>query len=159
MSVVRRTSAWGLALAAVLLVGCSGSGSDAEGESVSIFDLGPGDCFLPPAEILVELPDLNRVPCSVEHFQEVYAVVPYRAPAGADPSSYPGVAALEAFANGACVEAFAPYVGVSYQDSDLLFTHFFPSARGWEQGGDRNMTCVVFTTGAPLTASVAGSRL
>lgn len=159
MSVVRRRSAWVLALAVGLLSGCSGSGADDDAQAVSIFDMGPGDCFLPPAEILTELPDLNRVPCSVEHFQEIYAVVPFGAPDGSAGTSYPGVAALESFADGACAEAFADYVGVSYLDSTLDFTRFIPSARGWEQGGDRDTTCVVFTTGAPLTASVAGSRL
>lgn len=159
MSVVRRRSAWVLALAAGLLVGCSGSGDETGGEAVSVFDLGPGDCFLPPDEILAELADLKRVPCSVEHFQEVFAVVPFRNPDGAEATSYPGVAALESFADGACAGQFADYVGVSYLDSALDFTRLIPSARGWEQSGDRDITCVVFTTGAPLTASVAGSRL
>lgn len=159
MSVVRRPAAWVLALAAAVLVGCSGSGGDNDAEAISVFDIEPGMCFLAPAEILAELPDLDRVPCEAEHVQESYAVVDFRAPDGGEASTYPGAPALERFAEGACAEAFTDYVGISYLDSSLQYTQIFPSARGWEQGGDRTVVCFIYSTGAPLTASVAGSRL
>lgn len=159
MSVVRRPSAWVFALAALALAGCSGSGADDDAEAISVFDIEPGMCFLAPSEILAELPDLDRVPCDVEHAQESYAVVDYRSPDGEDATAYPGAPALERFAEGACAEAFTEYVGVSYLDSALQYTQIFPSARGWEQGGDRTVVCFIYSTGAPLTASVAGSRL
>lgn len=146
----------GAALTAVLVLsGCSVLDRDG-GEAVSVFDAGPGDCFLAPAEVTAELTDLARVDCGDPHDQEAYAVVEYTPDEGA--VGYPGDATLKDFADGACAAEFAPYVGVDYRDSTLFFTYLLPSARSWEQGQDRAVTCFVTTTGEPLTDSVQGSE-
>ena len=54
-------------------------------------------------------------------------------------SAYPGDDVLETFAQGACAQRFAGYVGVDYLDSTLFFTYLLPSARSWEQ--DETATC------------------
>lgn len=140
------------------LTGCSLFGVDTPGETVSVFEIRPGDCFRAPAEITAELTDLARVDCTEPHEQEAYALVEYTPPFGVA-DLYPGDAALKDFADGACAAEFAEYVGVDYRDSQLFFTYLLPSARGWEQGNDRSILCFITTTGEQLTASVAGSEL
>lgn len=154
-----RRGGFALLAAAVLLVGCSGSGTDDNSQAVPVFEIGPGMCFNPPQDITKEISELGRVDCATPHLREAYALVPYRNPDGNQPSDYPGDSALTTFAAGACAEAFADYVGISYQDSSLLYDSLVPSARGWQQGNDRNILCYIVASTAPLTSSVADSRL
>src|SRR5690606_18381466 len=119
-------------------------------------DLEPGDRVMSPSHARTELTELRAVDCADEHHMEVYARVDMPAPD--DDAPYPGDAAAKAFADGACAEQFAGYVGVDYRDAPahLFFTYLVPSARSWSEGEDRTVTCFVTTTGAPPTASVAG---
>ena len=134
-------------------------GDDAKGKAVSVFDLTAGDCTLTPTDVTVEITKIDRVACSVPHQQEVYAAVPYvDATTGDAPDAFPGNDALTAFADGTCAEAYTTYVGVDYRDSRLYFTYLLPSARGWEQDGDRQVVCFVTTTGDVLTQSVKNTK-
>lgn len=148
-----------LAVAGLLgvLAGCTWFSGGEDGRSVSVFDLEPGDCVLSPSDARTELTELRAVDCAEEHHMEVYARVDMPAPD--DDAPYPGDAAAKAFADGACAEQFAGYVGVDYRDAPahLFFTYLVPSARSWSEGEDRTVTCFVTTTGAPLTGSVAGT--
>lgn len=142
-----------------------GNDDPAKPTSVSAFDVTPGECFLAPKAVIGELADLSKVPCDVDHQQELFATVTYEAPAGATANqdiagdTYPGDAALDTFAKGACAEAFTGYVGIAYPDSGLWMTYLLPSARSWQQGKDRTVLCFVTTTGGSLTSSVKGSKL
>ncbi len=162
-----------IALAGIAVIGmtssCSlvsswfGNDDPAKPTSVSVFDTSVGDCFVAQKEVTAELSDLSKVPCDVDHQQELYAAVAYRAATAATTTtaidSYPGDAVLDTFAQGACAEAFTAYVGIAYPDSGLWMTYLLPSARSWQQGKDRNVLCFVTTTGDPLTKSVKGSKL
>ncbi len=141
--------------------------------SVSVFDAKVGDCFVAPADVKAELANLSKVPCDVAHQQELFAKVDYQAPgsqgsaAGTGTTTsagladaYPGDAALDKFAQGACAEKYTGYVGIAYPDSGLWLTYLLPSARSWQQGADRQILCFVTTTaGGSLTKSVKGSKL
>ncbi len=153
--VPRRHPALGalLAVAALpVLAGCAWFGDD-RATTVEVFDLEVGDCVRTPEEAQVEVTGVTRVPCDDAHQMEVFALVP---DAGAGGEAYPGPDALKAFADGACAERFADYVGVDYRDSELFLTYLLPSTRGWGEG-DTTVTCLVTTTGATLTSSVAGT--
>lgn len=145
--------------ALALLAGCSFFGGGDGTTSVSVFELAPGDCVLSPSDVQAELTELQAVDCEVEHHMEVYARVDFPAAADDGDPQFPGDAATKAFADGACAEEFAAYVGVDYRDAPahIFFTYLVPSARSWSEGSDRTVTCFVTTTGAPLTGSVAGS--
>ena len=144
---------------AVLATGCGVfGGSKSAGTAVSVFDVKPGQCFDPPGAVKSELSKLTSVPCDQPHTQESYASVPYTAKDGSEASAYPGDAALKVFADGACAQRYAGYVGKDYLDSSYFFTYLLPSARGWEQQKDRNVLCFVTTTGQQLTASVKNSK-
>lgn len=143
-----------------MLGGCSWFGGDkATSEQLSVFDLKVGDCTITPQDVTIEITSLDRVACDVAHQQEVFAVTPYIEAGSAEPpEEFPGADALTAFADGTCAEAFLTYVGVDYRDSRLYYTYLLPSARGWEQNGDRQITCFVTTTGDVLEQSVKNTQ-
>lgn len=145
-----------VAAAAITVTGCGGNSSGHE--SVSVFRVSPGQCFLPPDKVKAELTNVDEVPCTDPHTQEAYAVVSYKAAGDSLTPDYPGETALKSFADGACAQRFASYVGVDYQDSSLFFTYLLPSARSWQQTRDRRVVCFVTTTGSLLHKSVKGSK-
>ena len=151
----RWTAAATAVVAAVACGACSGSSKSA---SQSVFTVVPGQCFTTPGKVQAELSSLARVSCDQPHTREAYAVVDYVAPAGANAGAYPGSDALDTYSKGACAQRYGPYVGVDYLDSTLFFTYLFPSARSWEQDGDRKIICFVTSTGSPLRSSVKGSK-
>lgn len=148
------------AVALGALTGCSFFGKNDKTTVVSVLKAKPGDCLVAPKAITAEVTNLTVVPCTQPHQQEVYALAAYPLPAGSETSApYPGEAVLKAFADGACLGAFAGYVGSDYRDSSLFFTYLLPSARGWQAGDDRDVTCIITTTGSTRTSSVKGSKL
>lgn len=160
----RRARAAVCALAvAALAAGCSFFDDGDDSDSVSVFDLEVGDCVRAPApeDVAVELTDVTTVPCDQPHEMEVFAHVDYPEQADADDtaagSSFPGDATLKDFADGACAEQFAGYVGIDYRDSSLWFTYLVPSARSWQAEKDRTVLCLITTTGEQLSQSVAGT--
>lgn len=149
-----------LAVGLVALSGCSFFGNQKQARTVPVLSVRPGECLVAPKAIVAEIKDLSVVPCTQPHQQEVYALQAYPLPAGSEKSAaYPGEAVLKSFADGACLGAFSSYVGSDYRDSSLFFTYLLPSARGWQAGEDRNVTCVITTTGGTRTSSVKGSHL
>lgn len=144
------------ALVVLPLSGCGLFGDDEE-DTTSVFDAAPGMCFRAPDQVEAQIDDLDEVPCSEPHEQEAYALVEFRPADGQDGDAFPGDDALAAFADGACAQEFRDYVGVDYLDSELFFTYLLPSPRSWEQD-DRDILCLVTTTGDPLDESVEGSK-
>jgi len=153
----RRVAALLLAVtaSAASVAGCSSSGG---GNGTSVFHVKAGECFQSPKKVQAELTNLNRVPCTSGHTQEAYAVVAYNGNGSGFTDQYPGDTVLKTYADGVCAQKFSSYVGVDYQDSTLFFTYLLPSARGWQQGHDRDIVCFVTTTGAILHKSVKGSK-
>lgn len=146
---IRRTVAAAAAAACLLAAGCGGGG---EGE-VSVFRIRPGDCFNdPPAERQLE--EVDVVPCEQPHDNEVFATVTHPAPEGAD---FPGRDAVVAYAEQACPQPFADYVGASYDQSRFTLFPIVPSADTWAQG-DRQVICALYDHQAgKLTGSARGS--
>ncbi len=151
-----------LAASVVLLIpgltGCSflGIGHKSDSSGTSVFSVKPGQCFLWPTKVKVQLSSIEKIDCSKPHGQEAYASVKYKTAEGS--TDYPGDDAIAKFAQGACAEKFGGYVGVNYLDSKLFFTYLAPSARSW-QNDDRTVLCFATEAGAPMTGSVKGSGL
>jgi hypothetical protein len=142
----------------VTLSACSGvshpGSAIAHGHNVSVFLLRKGNCVVPPTTVRAEVSQVEVVPCEVPHTQEVFALVNYK-----QQDTYPGSSALKTFADAACLEGYAGYVGVDYRDSQLFYTYLLPSARSWNSDkNDRQVVCLITTTGQPLTGSIKGSR-
>ena len=152
---------WAAVAAAVVMTlsvtGCFG-GSSGSGKNVSTFKLKSGDCMVPPTQVKAELSKVKVVSCTAPHTQEVYAAAKFTGDNTGVNAPYPGDDTLKKFADGRCAQLYQGYVGVAYPDSSLFFTYLLPSPRSW-QAGDRNVVCVVTTTGNRLTRSVKSSRL
>ncbi len=116
-------------------------------------DLKVGDCVndLVALDYPVIL-GLDVVDCASAHDSEIYAL-----PTLSGSSTYPGDDAVQTLADDACHTAFAPYVGIAVESSDLDYDYYTPTESGWTSDGDRTATCVVFHDDAQTTGSVKGT--
>lgn len=127
-------------LMGVLLAAASCSGT-------SVGEVKAGDCFNDPDDEIVT--NLVLVGCVQPHDNEVYARVQM------DDTTYPGSTVIEDFAVDACLSAFEPYVGKSYEESPLDYFYLSPTEEGWGDG-DRLVLCVLYSADlAQLTGSQA----
>lgn len=146
-------------LVAVALGACSKDKAEREGGDItdagpiSVFDLRPGDCLNPDPKTAGEIENIEAVPCTEEHTQEVYALPEYPDENG---GAYPGEAEIQQYADASCLEAFEAYTGTDYLNSDLYFTYLHPSVDSWNDD-DRQIVCVISAGGDPLTGSVRGT--
>ncbi len=142
---------WVGCLLVVLLATACGGGK-------SVFSLEVGDCFdESPSQEAAELSsEVEEVPCSESHDNEVYAVGDH--PASSD-APYPGGDALDDYGIGYCLSVFDNYVGIEYEDSRLAVGYFSPGRDGWEDDDDREVSCFLYDLNhAKLSGSMKGSR-
>lgn len=136
---------------ALLIVG----GMIASAGETSAVELDVGDCFDDPDDRESTYMEVEAVPsrdCSEPHDNEVYAV---RTVSGSD---WPGDEELEAFAQAACYEEFAPFVDRPYTESRLDIGWLAPTRASWEDHGDRTVACFVYDMQfRKLTGSMEGS--
>lgn len=148
--------ALGCVLGAVVLGACTplgiGKKTPFPAKNLSVFTLHSGECLNPPSKVVAEVSSLSVTSCKAPHTEQVFALVKDNAG-----SAFPGPQKLETFANAKCLQHFAAFVGVPYQQSSLFYTYLLPSVRSWA-AGDRTVTCVVTTTGAKLTNSVEHAK-
>jgi len=147
-------AAWGFLDGALNGADRDSSGAIVDAGDLEVTELRVGDCFnmQPGTNDDTEITDVEAVPCSEAHENEVYVVSNYVASA-----SYPGDLALWDFADQFCVTAFDTFVGMTYEDSLLEFGYFYPSEEGWDEG-DQAITCVLYDlNGAQLTGSMRGA--
>jgi hypothetical protein len=135
-----------------LVAGCS----DDDGTGVLDLDeLGPGTCLAVTDDLGEEVKTLPVIDCVEDHTHEIYANVDWT---GAD--VFPGLEALDAFAEQECVGAFEPFVGISAFDSQLTFTWLTPTLGSWNDHDDRTVLCVLANPdAAPLIGSMQGTRV
>lgn len=94
----------------------------------------------------------TTVDCATPHDNEVVGTVRHDGQGG-----YPGVAALETFAEAGCIAAFNTYVGGDFQSSTLQMLPVVPDEPSWAKGS-RDISCVVRAgDGTQLTGSVKGT--
>ena len=131
------------------------SGQVTESQTASSQALRLGDCFNDDAAIdvsdeTIESLPLEVVPCSSPHMFEVFHVEEMEG------DGFPGEDAVVARADETCVEAFEPFVGISYADSLLGVVYYFPQELAWRALGDRSIVCAV-TDLTESTGSLKGS--
>ena len=149
-----------LAAAALLFSGCSAinsltggetrddDGSIVEGGDTDVFSIKVGDCIATSTGD-AEVTEVPTVPCSEPHDVEVYH--DFEIP-GTD---YPGEDEIFAQADQGCYDAFAPFVGLSYEESTLDWSYYYPTDGSWAQG-DRLISCLIFDPAGTSTGSLAG---
>lgn len=100
-----------------------------------------GDCLAEWPDVADVTTRADVVSCEEEHLSEVIGVVAMpeldRPPRGDE---------LEYFVDDACRLAFADYVGISYDDSELWFGGVPPDEEAW-QAGDRSLYCLLESDG------------
>jgi hypothetical protein len=123
---------------------------DRSGDMVAS-ELRIGDCFDFKDSDFESVDNVASVPCSEPHAYEVshVAIMPE--------GTFPGVSAIDAFAEGACFDSFDAYVGRSFVASALGVSWIYPGEDAWA-AGDRTIQCFIFApTDDRLTQSVKGS--
>ena len=125
---------------------------------MSVFALRVGDCFNDRAteqsEDLIEVTEMEAIPCSDPHDNEVYAVLEIPL------ERYPGQEEMGDLAFEECAERFESFVGMSYAESILDIFFLTPTAESWAQGNDRQTSCAVFHVELEkLTGSMGGSGI
>ena len=137
-----------LAAAVLMLAACS------SGDSESVFNLRPGDCFddvIEDGEFAQESETLPMVDCEDPHDNEAYALYDM-----AD-GPFPGQAVIDDEAIAKCVPLFEDYVGSDYETSRLDVWWIFPTTESWNDG-DREVACVLYDLDLnKLTGSMANS--
>lgn len=116
--------------ASLALAGCSLFGGEAD-----VFSIKVGDC-LNDSAATGEVETVPKVDCSEAHDSEAFATHDL-----AD-GDYPAQDAMFAEADAACEAAFDGYVGVSYDESTLAYSYYFPTEESWATG-DREILCVL----------------
>lgn len=97
-----------------------------------------GQCLLVDEALGAEVSKLPVVECTKPHSHEIFATVE-----DATSDVYPGLTALETFAERECYGDFEGFVGISPFDSSLFITWIVPSLDGWNVDDDRKVLCIL----------------
>jgi len=127
-------------------------GNVTSGGEVFTTDLRTGDCLdedLFAEDATDTALTVTVVPCGEPHAAQVYENTDL------DAGSYPGESAIFDEAESRCYDAFEPWVGTSYETSELEVFYYYPTSESWEQD-DRTITCVVISPD-DVTESLEGS--
>ncbi len=152
------------ALVLLALSGCAGGGTTAGTSSAggadstpaatptaatSVFALEVGDCVDDTDQ--QEVQNLPRVDCAEEHDYEVFDE--FDVPT----DDYPGDDALTELALGYCSGALESFIGVAYESSALDINYLTPTEDSWTNGGDRQVSCLVFDPAGKVSGTLEGA--
>ncbi len=104
-----------------------------------------GECFADPG--LGEITTVEELACDEPHELEVFhrgTLMGF--------SSFPAEDVMFDVTDAGCIEAFAGYVGTSYENSSFYFSVISPTSLSWRQG-DRDYICLL----TPASGSTVGS--
>lgn len=117
----------------------------------NVLTLADGDCFDDPDGEETEVTDVPIVDCADPHDNEVYQIL------DVEGDSYPGQNAVGSQADAECLAGFEPFVGATYEDSELDYGWLTPTQESWDSG-DREIVCFVYRVDlAKLTGTMEGS--
>jgi hypothetical protein len=152
-----------LAGAGFLLSGCSllnqvtnttqrdASGTPtAENDNADVFSIKVGDC-LNDATASGTVTTAPIVPCSKPHDSEAYKSIKMK------DGAFPGKDAVKTQADEGCGAAFADFVGISFDDSNLQISYYFPTSDSWANG-DREILCTVYDDGIKTTGTLKDAQ-
>jgi hypothetical protein len=104
------------------------------GGSRPVEELAVGDCFDLADSDAEEVDSATKQECTEPHQYEMFFVGDL--PGG----SYPSESDVELYVEANCFPAFATYIGLEYDSSELLASYFSPSEDGWNDG-DHSVQC------------------
>lgn len=94
---------------------------------------------------------LPVVDCAEPHDSEIYEIV--ELPAG----DYPGDEEVFRLSDELCLDAFEPYVGLPYEESELYFLFYAPDKRSWGID-DRAVLCTLYDPDGQMEGSARNAR-
>lgn len=160
---VRALTVATIAAAGALLSGCSLlgqvdnlTGGDTTAGDDDVFSIKVGECFndeTPEGETVSEV---AKVDCAEPHIWEAYKSIIIEDGDG----TYPGETVVTDRAQADCKTAFEDFVGISYDDSTLYLSYYYPTEETWTQINDREILCIVTTAddyATKTTGSLAGA--
>ncbi len=142
---IRRLAGGAAAAGIAIFGGVSAMGDDTtrndqgeivESGGVGAFAIKFGDCIQLPTG-LTEVQSVEGVPCSAPHNAQAYDV--FDMPGG---DAYPGDLAITDAADEGCLDRFAAFVGVPYEESTLYISYLTPTVGSWAEG-DHEIQCLV----------------
>lgn len=160
--VARSSAVVALAAAALLLSGCSllnqianttprdpSGTATAANDDADVFSIKVGDC-LNDATASGTVTTAPIVPCAQPHDSEAFKSIVMK------DGDYPGDDAVKSQADEGCAAAFADFVGISFDDSDLDISYYFPTSDSWANG-DREILCTIYDDGVKTTGTLKGA--
>lgn len=170
MSTTSTSSRWArliavttIATAGLLLSGCSligqlshttqrdASGTPtAENDNADVFSIKVGDC-LNDATASGTVTTAPIVPCSKPHDSEAYKSILMK------DGDFPGEDAVKTQADQGCADAFADFVGTTFDDSGLKISYYFPTSDSWANG-DREILCTIYDDGVKTTGTLKDAK-
>lgn len=116
----------------------------------SVFDVKTGDCVLTDSMTDDEVLSIPIVPCSEPHDDEAYFAFDLDLPA------FPGTETTNNLADEGCLDEFAGFVGIEYQNSELFQWSLFPTSESWSNG-DREVLCMIYDPESQTTGTLKNS--
>lgn len=125
---------------AVFLVSSSEEGTTQQMGLIDVDSLAAGQCWDDPLSPVTEILEVDGVPCSDPHDNEVFALVDH--PLGSD-APYPGIEQIELDSLRHCLEGWETYVGVPFAESPLDIFYIYPTEASWS-AEDREIICSLY---------------
>jgi hypothetical protein len=111
------------------------SGQITDGGTLQVNDLQVGDCF--NTDTSENIDDVDAVPCAEPQAYELFHVFTMT-----DSGSFPTDTQFDTETDAACRPAFAEYVGMAYDDSEIFVSPLTPTEDGWDDG-DHTVQCIL----------------
>ena len=151
-----RPAAWPVIVATgILLAACTAGGGPTPAPTpdgvteVDLLALTIGDC-LDTRDVTGVAAAVPVVDCASEHDSEAYAEIVLAE------GDFPGADSVGDSAESGCVDAFAEFVGLAYDESTLDYAYYFPTEGSWAEG-DRRILCLIADPETRVTGSLEGT--
>ncbi len=127
-------------------------GAVVEAGEVGAFRIRLGDCLADAPQ--GEFESIEAVPCGQPHGGEVYHAF------NLVDDEYPGLASIRTSAELGCYDAFEPFVGIAFEESQYGISMINPTEQSWDEVDDREVLCLVSNfDGTTKTGSAAATGL
>lgn len=123
--------------------GCSSDPDPTKPQAKSALQVEASTCLLVDDTLGAEVETLPVIGCSLPHTHEIFAKITFTNGPGQASDVFPGMGALEAFAERECFGLFEGFVGVNPFDSVLFISWIVPSLDSWSRQDDHQVLCVL----------------
>ena len=127
------------------------AGSISETGDLSVFRFRVGDCFNDPTGDTEMVTEVEAVPCSTSHDNEVFHI--FDLPDG----PFPGTTTIDDHVSDECIPAFESYVGTPYEVSELYLYPITPTEESWGLD-DHEVVCALYAMEEKLIGSMRASK-